>query len=230
VRLCVESGLAGIEWGGDIHAPHGDTARAREVGEMTRDNGLAVAAYGSYYRAGHDEVDFDAVLESALAMQASLVRVWAGRRSSDDSDAAYRETVTEDLRSICEKCLREGIKVATEWHGRTLTDTAESARALFRQVNHPNLRTYWQPRAGGTPEDCLRDMQAALPHLAGVHVFHWRPQSGERLPLADGENIWPEYLAGAAGNTDGYALLEYVRDDDPAQLARDALVLRRWLS
>ena len=31
VGLVVEAGLDGIEWGGDVHVPHGDLAKAREV-------------------------------------------------------------------------------------------------------------------------------------------------------------------------------------------------------
>ncbi|MBD3315040.1 MAG: sugar phosphate isomerase/epimerase, partial [Chitinivibrionales bacterium] len=63
------AGLASVEWGGDIHAPPGDLARAREVGSMTREAGLAVAAYGSYYRVGENEgggLTFESVLETAL--------------------------------------------------------------------------------------------------------------------------------------------------------------------
>ncbi|MET0262082.1 MAG: sugar phosphate isomerase/epimerase, partial [Rariglobus sp.] len=53
--LVKKAGLKGIEWGGDIHVPHGDLARAREVRELTLEHGLKTAAYGSYYRAGQSE-------------------------------------------------------------------------------------------------------------------------------------------------------------------------------
>ena len=55
VDLVAQAGLAGIEWGGDVHVPHGDVACAREVYRRTVDAGLTVCSYGSYYRAGTGE-------------------------------------------------------------------------------------------------------------------------------------------------------------------------------
>ena len=52
VELVARAGLEGIEWGGDVHAPHGDVARARDVYRRTVDAGLAIPSYGSYYRPG----------------------------------------------------------------------------------------------------------------------------------------------------------------------------------
>ena len=44
VKLVSQAGLKGIEWGGDIHVPHGNIERARETAKMTEDYGLAIAA------------------------------------------------------------------------------------------------------------------------------------------------------------------------------------------
>src|SRR4051812_49693737 len=88
VELVRQANLDAIEWGGDIHVPHGDTARAREVRTMTLDAGLAVAAYGSYYRAAVSDADglpFARVLETAVALEAPTIRVWAGNKASADS-------------------------------------------------------------------------------------------------------------------------------------------------
>src|SRR5687768_14765950 len=46
VRVAVDAGLTSIEWGGDIHVPHGDLARAKEVAAMTTEAGLSASAYG----------------------------------------------------------------------------------------------------------------------------------------------------------------------------------------
>jgi 3-dehydroshikimate dehydratase len=49
IRLVSQAGLQVIEWGGDIHVPHGDIEIAEQVGRMTREAGIEVASYGSYY-------------------------------------------------------------------------------------------------------------------------------------------------------------------------------------
>ncbi|MHC4505194.1 MAG: sugar phosphate isomerase/epimerase family protein, partial [Planctomycetota bacterium] len=91
VRLTAEAGLDGIEWGGDVHVPPGEVDTARRVASMTSEAGLAVSSYGSYYRVGHDEPGlFAPVLETAIALGAPIIRVWAGRVASREADEAYR--------------------------------------------------------------------------------------------------------------------------------------------
>ena len=88
INGAVDAGVEGIEWGGDVHVPHGELATAREVAERTRDAGLAVSSYGSYYRFNESDVQFSHVLATAVALGAPVIRVWAGRQGSADADAA----------------------------------------------------------------------------------------------------------------------------------------------
>ena len=57
IRASREAGLEKIEWGGDVHVPVGDLARAKQVGEETRAAGLDPCAYGSYFRIGISPLD-----------------------------------------------------------------------------------------------------------------------------------------------------------------------------
>ena len=234
VALATQAGLAGIEWGGDIHVPHGDLARAREVGQITREAGLAVAAYGSYYHAGESEdegLEFAPVLATALALGAPLIRVWAGTRSAADADHVYRRRVAEDACRIAADAAVAGVRVAFEFHGGTLTDTAESAADLLAATADAGVLSYWQPPGGWTHPERLASLQRLLPFLAHLHVFHWL-DNHERRPLAEGAAPWLEFLgaAAAAPRAAGgarWAMLEYVRNDNPAQLADDATTLLR---
>ena len=93
IAASVRAGLQGIEWGGDIHVPHGNLNVAREVAARTREAGLQVAAYGSYYRVGRDETRQEAfaqILDTAVALQAPLIRVWAGEQGSAKTPPATR--------------------------------------------------------------------------------------------------------------------------------------------
>jgi len=235
IDLCVRAGLDGIEWGGDVHVPHGNAATARAVGQATVAAGLTVAAYGSYYRVGEtiDNPSFADVLISAQALGAPLIRVWAGKRGSADASPDYRAQVVTDLRHVAAAAAAAGIVVACEFHGGTLTDTNDSALALYREVNHPNLRAYWQPPVGQSADYCQQGLAALLPRLTNLHVFHWVVQDGKRSrePLAAGATPWAPYLDLARqAPGDRYALLEFVRDDSPDQLLTDAATLRQWLA
>lgn len=232
VALVREAGLQGIEWGGDLHVPHGDIARAREVGERTHEAGLAVAAYGSYYRAGHSEehgLPFQQVLDTALELNAPLIRVWAGTVGSAAADDEARWRVAADLRRIAGLAAKAGVRVATEFHGGTLTDTNDSANRLLVEADHANLYSYWQPLMGMDDATCLAGLELLAPRLAHLHVYHWRTVQ-DRRPLAEGAVRWHKFLAQVKRLPgDRYAMLEFVTDDQPVNFRRDAATLREWL-
>jgi 3-dehydroshikimate dehydratase len=202
VDLVARAGLEGIEWGGDVHVPHGNLQRAREVRRMTQEAGLEIAAYGSYYRVEHDDpAPFEPVLATAVELGAPAVRVWAGTCGSAEADAAYRAEVVELSRRIADRAASAGVTVAYEFHAGTLTDTNGSTRTLLEAVAHDN-----------------------------VHVFSWGA-AGERLPLADGEAGWMQYLRKIASTgRDHFVMLEFVQDDAPGSFLRDAATLRQWLA
>ncbi len=229
VDLVRECGLEGIEWGGDVHAPHGDVAAAKAVAALTADAGLRVASYGSYYRVGVGEpCPFDDVVRSAVALGAPVIRVWAGKLGSAVADEAYREMVVRDAQRIAALAAAEGLTVAFEYHGNTLTDQPESARGLLEQVDRPNCKTYWQPLVGTTPEQNIDSIGRVADWLTHLHVFTWHDH--DRRDLAEGEAAWRGYLerVNALGG-ERFAMLEFVRNDDPDQFRKDAATLKQWV-
>ena len=228
VNLTAQAGLNGIEWGGDVHVPHGDLEMARDARRMTDDAGLAVLAYGSYFRCKPGEL-FEPVLAAALALGAPLIRIWAGERASAAADEGYRQYVAEQAQACVTHAGQAGIAVAFEHHANTLTDTLASTLALLHAT--PGTRTVWQPPHILEEDARLEGLRGLLPWLANVHVFHWRMPDLARLPLHDGEALWRKRLqVAAACGHDFAALLEFVRDDSPRQMAEDAATLRRCIA
>ncbi len=235
IALVAKAGVVGIEWGGDIHVPCGQIAVAKEVGRQTRDAGLTAAAYGSYYRMGVTGPEvFSQVIDTAVALGTKIVRVWAGGAGSAASDTATRDRVVADGRRISELAGAAGLTLACEWHGNTLTDATASSKAFLAAVDHPAFKTYWQPHSKMPAEQCLIDMETALPRLAGLHLFYWDATTADRRPLAEGAADWKRYLRKAqtipGAGAGKFALLEFVRNDDPAQFLTDAAELKRWLA
>ena len=181
VDLAAQAGIGGIEWGGDVHVPHGEVDLAREVSELTRAKGLEVAAYGSYYRAAQSEeqgLSFERVLNTALALGAPLIRVWPGCKASANADAEYRKRVVDDLARISTLAGQHDLRVACEYHGGSLTDSSDAAVKLMQDIANPNAGLYWQPPVGMPPDECVAALQAALPFLTHLHVFHWSITDG----------------------------------------------------
>ena len=91
------AGLEAIEWGGDIHVPPEKIDIARAVGEATREAGLEVVSYGTYYRLGESgrdfKVKFAEALAAANALGAPSLRIWAGSKDACDTGETERKAL-----------------------------------------------------------------------------------------------------------------------------------------
>ncbi len=221
IAAAAGAGLESIEWGADVHVPAGDPARAEIVAQRTADAGLAVASYGSYWRA---EEDISPVLDSAAALGADRIRIWAGRIGSAEASEAERSAITEAIADACASARERGITLALEYHSGTIADTPGAVRRLLDDV--PALRTYWQPTVGASDDAALHEYELLRDAVAAVHVFSWWPTT-ERLRLAERASLWAALFQTATEPRD--ALIEFVPDDDPALLAGEAATLRHWV-
>ncbi|MBP1991964.1 sugar phosphate isomerase/epimerase family protein [Paenibacillus eucommiae] len=231
ISLVSEAGLQALEWGGDVHVPHGDLRTAGEIGRMTREAGIEISSYGSYYRVGvhADNLAFGRVLETAVSLKAPSIRVWAGDLGSAEADERWWYQVITDAQHISGMAMKEGIAIDFEYHGGTLTDSQDSANRLLLGIDRPNVRCNWQTPINETMEQRSDGLSAILPSLANIHVFHWLPD-GRRCSLDEGRQQWLQYIRiiQKAGKTH-YALLEFVKDDSTEQFRKDAQILNEIL-
>lgn len=213
------AGLAGIEWGTDVHIKDG--ASAAEAREATAASGLEVLSLGSYYRVGSFG-DFSVLADLAVTLGAPRIRVWAGERGSADAGADVWDPVVQDARRIAGLAGEYGLNIAFEYHGGTLTDTPGTAVQLVKQVDRDNVRTYWQPAVGISDQAALASLHTVLPHVSGVHCFSWWPEQ-ERLPLSGRKQLWQsvaDILRETGRPFD--MMLEFVEGDLPENVSRDA--------
>ena len=226
--------LKSIEWHGRNHVPHGDLETARRIGQRTRAAGLAVAAYGSYYVLGQSEdmgLSFDTVLHTAEALDAPMIRVWAGHQSPDETSERTRTTILEEARRVADLAAEKRFRIVLEFHRDTLTQTGKSCAALLDDLDHTNVGTYWQPAPELDVSRNLTELRTVLPWLAGLHVFHWGPTHMDRHALAQGELDWAQYLAMVKqchGTLN--VLLEFVKGGTVEQFNEDAVTLHRLLA
>ncbi|QNE19151.1 TIM barrel protein [Kribbella qitaiheensis] len=230
VEVADQAGLAAIEWGGDIHVPLGDLQAARKARALCEDRGLAIAAYGSYLRAGSvDREEIRTAVTTAVELGAPRIRVWAGTVGTAEAGVGDRMAVTRGLAELADVAAGSGIEIAMEYHRNTLTDEVDSTITLLLDVGAPNLTTYWQPPVDLDDAECLEQLEALMPWLSTVHVFSWWP-SNNRLPLSAREALWRPVLDRlAAEPREINALLEFVADDSVTQLTTDAADLHSWV-
>lgn len=237
IDLAVSAGLDGIEWGADLHVPAGDGRHATDVARRSADAGLSCPSYGSYVMAGRTSTaEVVEVLQTAVDLGTTSVRIWAPFGTGPDAPAAERATIADGIREAADLAAQHDLAVSLEFHPGTLTGTAASTLDLLAAVDRPNLFTYWQPDPSLGDASALEELAAVRPRLSHLHVFSWGTGFDDRRPLAAGTGIWERAL-GEAGGRDPwtlggrgrYAFLEYVLDDDPANLRGDAATLRTWL-
>jgi 3-dehydroshikimate dehydratase len=231
VAIAAAAGLEGIEWGADVHVAPGDLGAAEAARAATETAGLRVASYGSYYRAGHDDpADFAPILDSARALGAPRIRVWAGITASADATPVQRTAVVSGAREAADRAAAARIEVAFEFHGGTLNDEVNSALGLLKAVDHASaggrcVTTYWQPPEDLPDHEALAGLQRLLGRVSAVHVFSWWPGQARRR-IAAREDLWRgafQRLCASQAPVD--ALLEFVPDDDPALVAAEAQTL-----
>jgi len=213
-----------IEWGSDVHVLPGEIDRAKEVAKMTRDAGMAVTSYGSYYYAD-EGMDFEALLASAEALGVSTIRIWAGKGASKDMSAEKRAAVTADIARITKLAAAKGISISSEYHANTLTDTCDSCLKLLedvRALGGETFYTYWQPVVFLSVEQNCEDLKRVLPYLTNVHMFHWDDKY-TKYPIAEGKANWDKYLEIIRTTpNDRSFYIEFVIDNDPAYFPADA--------
>lgn len=231
VRAATLAELDGIEWGGDIHVPHGNIEAAKTAAKMCADAGLRCFSYGSYYRAGSSG-DKSAVIETALALGAPNVRIWAGTKDSAETSPAERAKIVADIAAFTADAQKHGLTVTFEWHGGTLTDDPGSALRLLEELGYPpNVCLYWQPNQFQTLEYNLDALRKAAPYLLNAHVFNW--DALKKYPLRDDGGVWRRYINiirefGKPGAYHGL-FLEFSHDGSLEAMLDDAVYLKSLL-
>lgn len=231
IALTKKAGLRCIEWGGDVHVPHGDLGAARETAREMKAAGLKTASYGSYYRAGTSGLPFCTVLETALLLETRKIRIWAGTRNAEETSPELWQRIADDIRNATELAAREGVQVVLEYHANTLTNTAESTLQLLTALEPAGTGLIWQQISRLTPEENLSHIELLRPWIRHIHCSYVAPPKYERAPLAEGRPVWSRYLKALQTVPNAEEILiEFVRDSSPELFLADAQELLQLLT
>lgn len=226
------AGLSGIEWSENWHVPIGDTKFSEYLKHKTEDRGIEITAYGSYFRLcteENPEKRFQMSIDNAAAMGAPVIRIWGGSKPTKELSEDEWIALTDEAGRMAEQAKKYGIKVALEWHKKTVTDTNETAQRFLNDVKSDNLYCLWQPtmeldmdqRTSGI------DMLEKMGKLQNIHVYHWDKRG--RRPFSEGIHEWKTYFSHVSINETRYGLLEFVMGDTKEQFLEDAKEYKKLL-
>ena len=192
IALAKEAGVDGIEWGSDVHVPQNDVENAALVAKKTRDAGLEVISYGSYFTLGCGE-DFAPYIEASRALGTRQIRIWGGKKERGElNDDEYADLVSE-MKKIGELAAAADTVISLEYHQRSITATAPDAAKFASDVDMSSVRLYWQEIIGRPMKDNLADIDIVAPYLTNVHVFNYIDGKQELLSEGDGPERWKAY-------------------------------------
>ena len=273
LEMFARIGLEGAEvvWQTDYRCgldPASDLATLRETARRARDARVPIIALTPYDNLFNslDSVErqravesFGRALAAAPVLEARWVRLYGGRfLQGDERWEERRARLVDSLRVLGGQAEESGVTICVETHFNTMTDTAERAAALVRDVGHPHVRVlYDQANLGFTgAEEWPKALRLLQELIAYVHVKDFVFREERRAFAADdvthveegarivrsrvvGNGIvpWPEILSTLrAGGYDGVLSLEYERrwhpqDLPPAEtgMAVSAARVREWM-
>lgn len=225
IEAALAAGITAIEWGSDVHVPAGDVEKAKKTAVLCQQAGIALPQYGSYYYLTQDPESFAGVLACARALGAPLIRVWGGKKSSDQLTTADYAALVEDARRICD--MAEDKIICLECHKNSVTDEYHTALQFLKDVERDNLKMFWQPHQFRDLSYNLDALKALLPYVHSVHVFSWDRE--KMYPLAWGQDAWRQYLAILKKAGIENYMLEFMHDHRLESLPETANTLKIWL-
>lgn len=223
------AGLGGIEWTADTHVPHGDLRCAEKTMMATLRAGLTVSAYGSFFRLGlpgQDAASFGPVLETARRLQAPAIRIWGGTLKGNQTPNP--EDLAAEGSAVADLAAKHGITLCIEPHERSAVPSYAVLERVLSAADHPFLCACWThlPGSGAEPDETAEAARLIGPRISLVHIRNWSPfpeedrrTSGDCRCAAAIERM-AEHNRGSA--LDRWALIEYLEDDKPETLKRDA--------
>ncbi len=228
LKYCAECKLAAIEWGGDVHVLPGDDAAAETVCEKSKEFGICVSSYGSYYRLGGGE-DFDKYLKTAELLGAKVIRIWGGTKASRLIDNAEYSKLLEETRSVCRAAQAKNIQIAFEYHNDTLADTKESVLKLINDAECENLGIYFQYDPWVSEQENEDTLKAFLPYLKMVHVFYIDAEVN-RFSIKCGEKLWRRFIKILSeNNSDTFMLFEFLKNPTLEGLKEETKIMNELI-
>jgi hypothetical protein len=190
IAAAISAKLDAIEWAADVHIAAGDTRAAEEAMIATLSAGLTPASYASIYNASGDTEGrerFNALLATASALQAPLLRIYACAGAQNTEDFA------SELRRLGDRAAEKGITICLSIGRKTILDRYDRAHRLVEAVRHDFVRLAWEDLPGARSAEATTALKG-LGRLAGLIVARCADRGGRALPVAKEAGAWRERL------------------------------------
>ncbi len=171
--LAAEHRFDGVEiWGNAPHIPDEyDPNYVKSISRMAQERELEII-FGSYVDPLMEDYKkhWDTAFRIAEDLGTKIMRVWSRGGSSRNITPEDKAAIISRLGEMSVEAERRGIVLATEMHGNNFTDTADTILELLKAVDHPNLKTYYQPIFAQDSDDPYEAARMIGQYVICVHA------------------------------------------------------------
>lgn len=226
VLIAKKAGVDFIEWGGDVHVTSLEDARL--VKSLCDNEGIKISSYGSYA----NSLDFDKdkwiqTCEIAAKLGAASVRIWLGRKNSEETSEKEYRTLLENTRKMCEIADKYKLLVCPECHDNTFNNNTDAFLRIKNDLNKKNFKTYFQSRYFRMEYDLDR-IDRTFEFIQDVHVSY-RDLKKEQLFRKKDIFYLDKLLKKLKEKSfDGIVMIEFVDFDRELAFYRDVQRLKKY--
>lgn len=216
-----------LELGTDVHIT--DIKQCANAVNLCKTNQLSICSVGSYYKVSENDFEkFDSLCKTAKELNAPLIRIWLGTKSSAKTTASERTLLLDEVSTLAKIAATYKLTIAFEFHNHTYNDNADICVKFLEDLNIDNVKTLWQPLHNGTDE--LENLRIMYNYLAEIHVFSW-DKKGRRFSLKHGKKLWTNVVTFLTNNNfTGNYILEFVKRNSEKAFYKDAEFLTHLLN
>jgi len=227
IEIAKKAEIEYIEWGGDIHVKTLDDAEKAKI--LCDYSGIKISSYGSYFNCiEYDEENWIQICKITKEMNAPSVRVWLGKKNSEDTDKNEYSLLLENTKKMCEIAMSYGIIVCPECHDNTFNNTTDAILRFAKDLEKDNFKTYFQSRYFRMEYDLDR-IERTFDIIENVHVSY-RDLKKEQLCRKKDKLYIDKLLEKFKEKLfNGIIMVEFVDSDSENAFYKDILMLKRML-
>lgn len=224
VQIAKKAGIGYIEWGGDIHVKSIEDARI--VKSICDNEGIKISSYGSYFNsAEYDEAQWKEICEIASVMGATSIRIWLGKKDSEETDDSEYVTLLDNTKKMCDIASEYSLLVCPECHDNTFNNNTDAFLRIKNDLQKDNFKTYFQSRYFRMEYDLDR-IDRTFDFIENVHLSY-RDQKKEQM-FRKKDSRYIDKLLDKLGSKgfDGIVMVEFVDFDSEDVFYKDIKKLR----
>ena len=208
VSIAKKAGIGFIEWGGDVHVK--SLEDAKKVKALCDNAGIKICSYGSYCNSlVPDEEKWIEACKIAKKMNADSIRIWLGKRNSQDTSHEDYVCILENTKKMCDIAKEYSLFVCPECHDNTFNNDTNAILRFIGDLKKDNFRTYFQSRYFRMEYDLDR-IERTYPYIKDVHISY-RDLKREQLFRKKNKNYLDTLLKRLMKKGfDGIVMIEFV--------------------